>query len=207
MAVQPASAAVRSSGDAIVVAKDFKHPMRGGGSVDLFSLTLPAGASCPGDSVDANYRVQSFMVPANADPGTLRYEAAGPVVEHGWGLFTQDTNSWTNEATQRADKPGGEGLIIDIPVFTFHIFAPGEVVPGRYHIGIACTLFAATKRFWSTDIVVTSDPHDKPAGIAWTVVKPPASTSSSNGGRTWLIALLGVAVLAGGGILVRGRRR
>jgi hypothetical protein len=206
---QRASAAIQTSGDAVVVAKDFKTPLRGGGSGDLFSLTLPHGASCPGDSVEGNYRVQSFMVPAVNDPGALRYRIVGPVADHGWALFTADTNSWTDQPTQKAAKSGGEGLVVDIPGFTFNVFRPGDLVPGRYHIGIACTLFGATKRFWSTDIGVSSDVRDKPAGIAWTVVNPPASTSSgAGGGRTWLfVGLVGVAALAGGGIVIRGRRR
>lgn len=167
----PAHAAGQRQGDAVVVAHpDSDRALGGGGSSTLFSLKLPDGASCPGDSANDDYRVQGFMVPATDDPGTLRYKSIQPEGEGRWGLFDEYTASYAQVLTAKRDAPGGPGRILNIPRFTFAVFPPGTLKPGRYRIGIACTLLNETVRYWDGEIMVTRDAGDQPSGVRWSVV-------------------------------------
>lgn len=157
-----------------------KQPLSSGGSATPFALVLPAGATCPGDSATDNYRVQSYMVPATVDPGTLTFDPNGPSPQ-GVGadfrqpLFDTAGNPFVNKLTDITT-----GAISGIPAFDFAVFgADGpEVVPaGTYNIGIACTLDLVLERYWNVQFVFAVDPTDEPSGITWTVV--PTSTATT----------------------------
>ena len=78
-AARPASAAASRSGDAEAVqANNRLRPFTEGTHESAFSLRLPRGATCPGDSMNDDWRVQSFVVPSTDDPGALRYMVTGP---------------------------------------------------------------------------------------------------------------------------------
>src|SRR5688500_17497792 len=49
-----------------------------GGSATKFAIDLPDGASCPGDSKDGEYRVDTYMVPERVDPSSLQFASNGP---------------------------------------------------------------------------------------------------------------------------------
>lgn len=149
----------------------------GGAADTAFSLQLPAGAACSGDSTSGGYRVQSFMVSDSVDPSTLTFGANGPqppTVGDGLRqpLYGLSTKSFVNAATNLADEPGGEGAIINIPDFHFGVFRPGELPPGRYHVGIACTKGPASAeqldRYWVTALEVSGAAAGAaPAGLTW----------------------------------------
>jgi len=50
-----------------------------GNSSTSFTLRLPSGAACGGDSAHDGYRVQSYIVPSGIDPSTLTFNSSGPV--------------------------------------------------------------------------------------------------------------------------------
>jgi hypothetical protein len=187
--------AERAGGAVVVDGEEFR-PLEGGGSETPFSLTLPKGAACQGDSQSEDYRVQSFVVPERFDPDELVYEGLHPKVEGGYSLYQLDTASFINKATDIAEEPGGEGAIINIPPFTFGVLKPGRLQPGTYHLGIACSLFGETTRTWSTEIEFVSDASD-PDGLAWTVIGEPAF-DVDGGGRSVPAAALVVGLGAVG---------
>lgn len=193
----PAFAGVPKTGDAVVVSTTGTHdPIAGGGSTTTFTIRLPEGAACPGDSEEAQYRVQSFLIPASADPGAVVYKGQRPQLEGAWALYRTDTTTYMNAPTNKAARAGGEGEIINIPNVSFKVFSPGMIKAGRYHLGIACSRFAETKRYWSTDVDVTADPGDKPAGIAWKVLDPPASGTGAGGSLPVLPFAVGLGAVA-----------
>lgn len=192
-----ASAAGVRAGKAVVVSDAGSTDRRdSGGSATTFSLQLPQGASCPGDSANDNYRVQSFLVPARDDPGTFTYYSDSAVGPGRYALYDIHTNPYIQAQTANATKPGGPGPIVDIPALNFAVFdkPPGLLPPGRYHIGIACSLWNKTVRYWDVDIQLTAAPADLPAHLEWRVVGThPAKRSN------WLRWALGAgAVLAAG---------
>jgi hypothetical protein len=179
--------AVASAGTAVLVDDaGSSHGISQGGSETRFSLRLPNGATCPGDSADAGYRVQSFLVPASDDAGSLRYFSVMPVGKGRYALYDVDSNPYIQAQTARASRQGGPGPIVNIPAFNFAVFPPGVLPARRYHVGIACSLHNATVRYWATDIQLTRAPHDRPAQLHWRALD--ARGTSSSGPSGWLLA-------------------
>ncbi len=159
-----------------------RTPLTSGAAGTPFTLKLPSGAGCAGDSASAGYRVQSYMVSDSTDPGTLQFASNGPTpsatgANFAQGLFdATSTASYSNAQTAKADTPGGPGLILIVPSFNFAVFSPGDILPGTYNIGLACTLGPVSstqlKNYWNTQVRFDADP----AGIKWTTASSTSST-------------------------------
>ncbi len=211
---QPSSAAgsVTPEPAQMVSGIDSTEAIEEGGSATEFSLRLSDGASCPGDSADDDYRVNSYMVPFSVDPAGVTYNGLGPTPnEYGTfatfrqPLYDVDSNSFVSAQTADAVQPGDPGLIIGIPSFDFAVYKPGDLPAGRYHVGIACTLNNEVVKVWDTELVVTSAAGDEPAAIHWT--NPAASGSDGSGPSRSLVAVvLAIVVTAGIGALAVRRR-
>ena len=76
------------------------RPIDGGGSATPFTLRLPDGAACPGDSANDGYRVNSYMVPLDVDPTTVTYLNAGNQWAQAVQLGEADAYHW-DAATSR----------------------------------------------------------------------------------------------------------
>ena len=179
-----------------------RAPMTAGTKATPFSLGLPEGAACTGDSAIDGYRVQSYMVPEGVNPHTLQFDSTGPM-PNGVGasfrqpLYQTNSNPYVNAQTAAGTEPSPgasrpwPGPIVNIPDFDFQVFTePGQVPAGNYHVGIACTLGPPSENqldtFWNARIAVTADAE------AWTVLEaqePPApSTTTTTATTTTTIA-------------------
>jgi hypothetical protein len=204
-----ATPAVANDAGKVEVVDQRGHALGDGGSTTPFELRLPVGAACPGDSEHDQYRIMGFMVPADVDPAKVRYQL-GPVGERSYSLYQVDSTQFSNALTERADRSGGEGAILDLPTFSFGVFNDVDrIEPGRYRMGIACAHLFETKRYWSTEIVLASDLKDRPAGIHWNLPNcQPAG--DDNGALAGVIVAVALAAAAGFVALAarkRGRRR
>ena len=150
-------------------------PTSGIGST-AFTLTLPNQAACAGDSAGGGWRWQTYMVPATVDPAGLQFNANGPVPAGVGATFRQPLfdvfgTPLVDQLTALADTAGGPGLILNVPQTNFEVFAPGDVLPGAYNVGIACTLGApsATQldRYWNLKMTVSSNPVGGAAQVSW----------------------------------------
>lgn len=204
------AALAESAGQAVIVSER-GAPIDGGGSRTAFSIRLPRGASCPGDSANDGYRVQSYMVPATVRPETVEYDGLGPTphVVGTWDRFRQPlydtgTSPYASALTDVAPAPGQPGLIINIPVFSFAVYANGELPEGLYNVGISCTVLNTLMRYWNTEMVVTRAPRDKPAGISWQ--RTGATGTHRRSGRSMAGVAVGVVAVACGGIALSRRR-
>lgn len=202
----PAAAEGERAGSATVVAPG-GDALDEGGSSTPFTLELPAEAACPGDSANDDYRIQSFVVPAGVDPGGLTYESTKPAGEGLWALYAVTSDPFVQGLTAIAPQAGGPGLIDQVPTFDFVVFPPGSFVEGRHHIGIACTLYNETVRYWDADIVLTDTPTDVPAQLTWEALVAPAAASSSSRPVLWVGLGVIVVVLIGGAVVLTRRRR
>lgn len=185
--------------------------MEEGGSATEFSLRLSDGASCPGDSADDDYRVNSYMVPFSVDPASVTYNGLGPTPnEYGTfetfrqPLYDIDSNSFVSGQTADAVQFGDPGLIIGIPSFDFAVYGPGDLPAGRYHVGIACTLNNEVVKVWDTELVVTSAAGDEPAAIHWT---NPAASGSGGSAPSRPLAAVALAIVAAAGVGALAVRR
>jgi hypothetical protein len=187
--IQPGGATVKAAGGAV--------NLNSGNSGTTFTLRLPAGAACGGDSANDGYRVQSYMVGAGVDPSTLTFDLAGPIpatVGAGFRqpLFDTTGSPYVNAQTANATTPPGPGPIINIPDFNLgSVFVPGNIPAGAYNVGIACTLGPAgptqMKEFWNTTMTFTANAGDGFANVDWSVGAVPAAPvldSVTNGDGT-----------------------
>lgn len=200
-AVQPVRL-VSPSGDAL----------EEGASATPFTLDLPEGAACQGDSRDEDYRVNSYMVPGTVDPLDIEFNGLGPqpqaLGDHATfrhPLYDVDTAFFVSVQTADAENIGDPGTILDIPAFDLDVFFPGEVPAGRYRLGIACTLRNAVTRAWDAQIDVTTDPADAPAQIHWRTVgfEPDEGSGSSVPVIAGVLLAIGAVAIA----ITRSRRR
>jgi hypothetical protein len=193
----PGAAAATDGGPALVVtpldgSTSAGQTLTSGGSATLFSLLLPTGAACTGDSANDGFRVQSYMVPAAVDPNTLTFGAAGPLPSGGLGSATNfrqplyegvSTTGYVNAQTANASVLGGPGPVVNVPAFNLALYATGDVPPGEYKIGLACTKGTAgptqLDKFWNAPITIVAAAAD-PIGIGWTATPSPTTTTTSS---------------------------
>src|SRR5262249_44177329 len=127
------------AGDAVPVNPGNNAPVTSGGSSTAWTLKLPSGAACSGDSATHAFHVYSFIVPASVDPGTLTFNAStGPST----GNPLVDSSGTAYLATNTAQTTG---QVIQIPPFDFKLFATTDqggtklaLPPGDYKAGLAC---------------------------------------------------------------------
>lgn len=160
-----------------------------GSSGTNFTVSLPSGAACGQDSSNGGYRVQSYMVPASVDPTTLTFDVGGPTPQGVGASFRQplyDTSGspFVNAQTADASTAGGPGPIINIPTFNLQLFSPGDIPPGAYNLGIACTLGPASatqmKEFWNTTLTFSTNGGDGFANVNYSVGAVPSAPTLSS---------------------------
>lgn len=196
-------------GDIVIVDPlNYDRAIQGGGSSVAFALRLPGGATCPGDSQHDNWRVRSFLVPADFDMGDIVWGDADPAGENQWSLYGVDTTPVLWELLLPNQVAGEPGRIPEIRPLTFGVFTEGLLVPGHYRLGLACMYFQETAMYWDAEVTVEADLDDQPAQLRWTVVSTNVTPGSSSSDRT-AVALGAVAVLVvvGGLASYRLRRR
>lgn len=211
----PAGAAGVRAGDAMIVDPATRSEvLRSGDSATQFSLRLPSGSACNGDTYNDNYRVQSFIVPAAEDLSTMRFSISGPeggLGDFRWGLYQFDRVPYANRSTLKNGEPGQPGRIDVIPPMVFPYDAQ-RLPPGRYRIGIACTPLPGwdTETYWDTEILVTEDPGSTSGALRWEVLstsEPSAAGEPGSGGSAnWVIAVVAGAIVVGGIALATRRR-
>jgi hypothetical protein len=124
-------------------------------------------------------------------------------------LYAFDTRPYAHQLTQVSATPDAPGIIPRLPALTFGVFAPGDIPAGTYRIGVACTYFRQTARYWDTQIIIEDDPSEPTTGIRFRVPDAPDSAvfaESSKGGSRWFIlaGVLGACAIA---VVVWGARR
>ncbi len=197
------------AGDAVIVsAENHSRVVTGGASADSFSLRLPNGAVCPGDTMTDDWRLQSYVIPVADDPGLLSYGDIGPTGTTQYALYQVDTRPFANAFIPPKTNASDPALVGAFPPFSFAVFPPGTLPDGRYRIGVACTYFRQTAMFWDAEIVVTNTATDEPAQFTWSVADAPTSSGpTDSSSRTLVVAIAAGAVgLVAVGIHLSRRR-
>lgn len=194
----------RAGSVVIVGAIDQSRELTHGTASTAFSVRLPDGAACPGDSANDQWRVQSFMLPAGDDPTAVKYGPIGPDPSGNgrYALFDVDTTPFVHRLTLKNVTAGSPGIIPAMPALSLSVVAGERIPSGNYRIGVSCTRFGTTARFWDAEIAVSDD--DK--GLTWRLSGlPPSVNQHSNSSSGVLTALLfgGIAAAFGGWLLWR----
>lgn len=197
----------------IVDPLNFDREYQRGDSTSAFTLRLPEGAACPGDSANDGWRVQSFIVPFRTDLGELVFSANRPNV--GQPASSRSLRE-INDAifTQRMTDPnqtiGQPGMILPLPPLTFAHFDTGTFPPGRYEIGVACTTPDwKVRRYWNAGIEFEAAPDVDPGGMRWTFLGDGEGVAEDEDFpvlAAGLAGFVGMGMLIVGGIAVRRRR-
>ena len=202
----------KDAGDVVVAEPaNADRAMTEGDSTSAFTLRLPEGASCPGDSANDDWRVNTFLVPADTNLDTLTYQALRPDGEAYRSLRYINGDIYVMEMTNANPGPGQPGLLTPIPPLTMAWWEAGTIPPGPYKIGIACTdAMGAVQRYWDTSVELTTAPEVDPGGLRWSVVSDmsaAAAESSPNSSTTWVVLLVALVVVVGAvGLIRRGQR-
>lgn len=200
----------RSGGLSVVTATAPVTERSSGGSNDEFVVVLPNGATCPGDGMNDDYRIQSFLVPAEVDPSTIVYSSIGPRGDDQTALVMTNSSFFTDQFSEPNQAPGQPGVVPALPAMTFGAYDPTQLDPGSYRMGIACTYFGTTTNWWDVELRLDHDPADQPAQLHWTITGETTSVSSGGSDLTRNLMLFGcgaVAVLALIGLLALRRPR
>lgn len=195
-------------GDAVVVQPNsVLRELDGGGSATAYSLRLPDGASCPGDTRNDQWAFQTFMIPADADPSSLEFSMVGPTGPYQYALYREGTQPLTDAILVPNDEPGLPGLIPPIPPLTFSVFPPGEV-EGTFRIGVACTFLREPSIYWDATIVVEADTDDEPSQFVWRTEGSAVAQASDESSSLPLVAVaVGVGAFAIAVVALRRRSR
>lgn len=200
MGAAPAFANGTLQGAATIKTAGGAANLQSGDGATQWTLRLPAGASCPGDSPNNGWRWQTYMVPASVDPSTLTFGSTGPTPLGTGASFRQPLyfgtsqgasagNPVVNQQTPAASPAPGPGPIVNIPDFDLQVFTPGQIPAGVYNLGIACTLGgpSATQmsNYWNVQMTIaTGTASNGNAQVTWqngTVPNAPVITTVSNG--------------------------
>lgn len=193
-----ANAALREGSVIVVDAGDTRKTVSRGSHATPFSIRLPEGATCPGDSMHDDWRVQTFLVPITEDPGALTYTVAvtgpdGPKDDARVSLYSTEGRPYVQQLLGANTAPGQPGEIPDLPALSFKRLPVDYLPTGDYRMGVACTDFEAkTATYWDTSVRITSSAD----AMTWTVIAEQPQTGDSSNGR-WLSVLL---VVLGAGL-------
>jgi hypothetical protein len=192
----------------LVKGDDPDTPVRSGNADTEFRVLLPAGSTCPGDSPNGQWRIQTFMVPNGVDVGTIKYAGAGPTGPAQFPLYTGDRaqRSWVNKILPLNTSPDPATTVPALPIFGFAAISVVKVPEGSYRIGVACTLFGATAQYWSTLVDITGSAVGNASTFRFTVPGAPAPVAS-DGPPLWVVLAVGAIGLIGGAVVVAALRR
>lgn len=218
-AIAPAVAWARSqapgddAGDVVVVdAVNMDRELEEFEGSTPFRLLLPPNATCSGDSANDDYRVQTFLVPADTDLATLRYGYRNPEGNDLYrALRSVDGELASQLMTDQNPGPNQPALILDFRLpFTFEHYPEGSLPPGRWTIGVACTEPGATvERYWDAQIELVAASDARPKGLRIRVVDAEGAVSSESSSGS-AVPFVAIAVAAVGGaaffMFVRSRR-
>jgi hypothetical protein len=195
------ASAVTDAGAVEVVTPGNLSPLNGGGSATPFTLRLPGGAACPGDTAHKGYLVFSYTIPAAVKPDHIFFPGGSPKV--GVDLIDTAGVPFVTEATGV-----NTGVVLQPPVFVWSRYDhhPEALPPGTYNVGLACALLDRPVTYWNTQITFVASSTD-PGGFTWRVANP--VRIASRGSSVPMVAVVagGLVLAAGVALAVRHRRR
>jgi hypothetical protein len=194
--------ALEAAGVPVVIAPS-GQVLDSGGSATPFTLRLPSGAKCPGDTYHHGYLVFSYVVPTTIDPSGLTFPGDFP--RSGVDLITVSGVPFVTQATDPY-----AATIVSLPDFSWSRYDhdSADLPPGPYNVGIACAHGLGTvERYWNVKFDFAPSARD-PGGFTWRVLGAQASPAHSGTDYVvWTAVGLGWVVVLGSALMIGFRRR
>jgi hypothetical protein len=202
------SAAVASGGQPVpagvaeVVQPATGGPLTSGTGLTPFTLKLPSGAACPGDTAHKYYLEESYLTPQAMSPAAVRYRGGFPI--NAVALVTGAGESYVAVNT---DVGTGQ-LRLPPPIFSFRdLIGRTDFPAGTYNIGLACsTEQGVTARYWNARLNFRPRPTVQ-GDFTWTVLAAPKTSSSGSSWKSLIGIVIALVAVAGVAWLVLMRRR
>jgi hypothetical protein len=178
------------------------NPLPSGASTKPFTVTLPSGASCSGDTANGGYHVYSYLVHAGTDITTVTFVN---FPSQGYG-FVDNTGTYYGPANTAINT----GQIIGIPnnfQWAPLVTTAGGSLPvseilysgssGLWEAGLVCANSTGhVVDYWNTEVTFTSSNSDA-NGFTWAAVPgPPAQAPEVP--LTLILPLVAAGVIGGG---------
>jgi len=219
---QPAAASTLD-GVATITNPTTGTTLSSGGSATPFTISLPAGAACTGDTASApNYEAYSYLVQQGTNPGGNTISGGSP--NEGYGLFYGSPGGTGSYYGNESVSTTPLGAITGIPTdFEFAFLVTTLKVPvssllysggtsGVWEGGIACAPTTGANEgvisdWWNFEVTFSASASDS-NGFTWTAVAGGPSSPPSTPEIQWaaVLPLGGIAAMAGGIWLSRRRR-
>jgi hypothetical protein len=187
-----------------------------GASNTTFTLTLPPGAACTGDSAHNyhlySYAVDASKVPVSAIPTSINFSTGQPVVNgvNQPVLIDSGGSPYGPINTLPGSTTNPQGDVPTPPQFNWSPYANADfgtgfdLYPGTFNMGIACADVNGAvdgNHFWNTQVTFTAL-QTNPNDFTW-VIPPPNQTPET----PLAVGLpLSALALAGGATFVLRRR-
>jgi hypothetical protein len=198
------AAAAAPGGSAEISNPEGTAPLTGGGSASLYSVVLPQGAACPGDTAHKGYLVYSYLLPKGVPLDSVSFKTGVP--SQGLGFIAAgayfgavNTAEWTGQVPTLPDD------------FTWSRWSAHELLgngtSATWQGGLACAdVHGAVAASWNTEVVFSADRSD-PRGYRWSVAHDPSPASRP----IWLVVVgalgLVLAIVGAAGWLTRRSER
>jgi hypothetical protein len=177
--------AVPTVGAAVLADPDSSVLVGAQASDQLYTVTLPLGASCPGNTAEEGYRVYSFLVPAGTDPASVDFSLGTPSAGLG---FVRTEGYFESGGANTASLGEVTGIPLNFQwsagVGGFYpVTGDGGLIPNgstaSWVGGILCVDSpGAVQTYWAVDITFTVSASD-PNGFVWTAGDTASNTTTT----------------------------
>jgi hypothetical protein len=186
--VSPAAASTLD-GTATIANPGNDSALASGGSATQYTLTLPAGASCTGDTATDGYHVFSYLVREGTSPAAISFASGLPAdyPDAPTGLFDSTGNYYgpANTAVSTGQIVSIPGNLEFAPMLSRGLSLSKLLYTGStsgvWEAGIACAnSTGAVSDYWNTEVTFTSSGSD-PNGFVWADTPGPCVADSTVG--------------------------
>ncbi len=155
-----------------------------GTSTTQFTVSLPASASCDGDTASSGYHVYSYLVPGGANISSLTFES---FPSGGYGFVTPSGTYFgpinTAIGSGQVNSVPGDlefGPLVSadgIPKSTLLYSGSGNTASGVWEAGLACANGSGVLTDnWNTEVTFVASSSD-PNGFVWSAVPGPSGSA------------------------------
>ncbi|HUA95894.1 MAG TPA: hypothetical protein VMB82_10240 [Acidimicrobiales bacterium] len=187
-AAAPAPAGAATLGGTATIVDPSGTALAQGGSATMFSVTLPAGAACSGDTATGGYHVYSYLVEAGTPITSLTFTShpsTGFGLVNNTGIYYGPINTavTTGQVLTLPTNFEWAPLLTDGLELSALLYSGST---GVWETGIACAQSSGTlSDYWNNEVTFAASSSD-PNGFVWSDVPgtPGSTTTTTASGST-----------------------